>query len=50
MEEDARKSYLKMQTEEERNAFLKSENLWDTFYQYEPHIRSLIVEGDVQEG
>lgn len=50
MEEDARKSYLKMETEEERNAFLKSENLWDTFYQYEPHIRSLVVEGDVQVG
>ena len=50
MDEDARRDYLRLQTEEERNAYLQEAELWDNFYQYEPHIRDLIVAGDVQIG
>ncbi len=50
MTEDQQKEYLKLPTEEERDAWLKQHGLWDRFYQYEPHIREKIVAGDVQEG
>ena len=50
MDEDARRDYLRLQTEEERNDYLQTAELWDNFYQYEPHIRDLIVAGDVQVG
>jgi len=50
MEEDARKSYFKLKTEEERNQWLKDEGLWDRFYQYDPHIRERIVGLEVQVG
>ena len=54
-----RMSFLKLKTENERNAWLKNKmlpssggegNLWDKFYQYEPHIRERIDRGEVQEG
>lgn len=50
MSDDQKKTYLKKETEEERNAYLHELGLWDRFYQYEPHIRELIVAGDVQTG
>ena len=50
MEEEQRKTYLKMKTEDERNAYLQQLGLWDRFYDYEPHIREKIVAGEVQTG
>lgn len=50
MQEDVRKSYLLLKTEEERNAYLKEQKLWDVFYKYDDHIRQLIVDGQVQNG
>jgi len=50
MDDGQKKTYLKMKTEEERNAYLQKLGLWDRFYKYEPHIRELIVSGDVQVG
>ena len=50
MTEDQKKTYLKLKTTEERDAFLKENQLWDRFYKYDPEIREAIVSGDVQEG
>jgi len=50
MDEDGRKEYLKLKTEEERSSYLKQKELWDRFYKYPEHIRDLIVAGDVQVG
>ena len=56
MEEPQQKAYLKLKTREERDAMLKGikygndKSLWDTFYQYPPHIREKIVGGLVQVG
>jgi hypothetical protein len=50
MDEDARKAYLKLKTEEERNQFLKDKGLWDRFYQYDADQRDEIVAGAVQVG
>jgi hypothetical protein len=56
---DERLAFLKLKTEDERNAWLKSfklpssggeGTLWEKFYKYEPHIRELIDRGEVQEG
>ena len=45
-----RKTFLKMKTEEERNAFLKEKGLWEKFYKYPENIRKAIVAGAVQNG
>lgn len=50
MDEETQKSYRKLKTKEERDAFLKAEGLWDRFYQYEERIREQIVTGDVKVG
>jgi hypothetical protein len=50
MDESQTKKYLKMKTEEERDAYLKELGLWDKFYKYDDHIRQKIVDGDVQIG
>ena len=50
MSEEERKTYLKMKTKEERNAFLKSKELWDLFYKYDQDVRDAIVAGEVREG
>lgn len=50
MNEDQKKAYLKLKTEEERNAYLKELNLWDMFYRYDQAQRDAIVAGDVQVG
>ncbi|MED5374093.1 MAG: hypothetical protein VX899_23960 [Myxococcota bacterium] len=50
MDEDMKKTYLKLKTQEERDAYLKEQGLWDRFYQYEADEREAIVMGDVQEG
>ncbi|MCB9781033.1 MAG: hypothetical protein H6742_20860 [Alphaproteobacteria bacterium] len=50
MTEEQKKTYLKMKTEEERNAFLQELGLWDRFYQYDEAAREKIVSGRVEEG
>jgi len=54
-----RLEYLKLKTEAERNSWLKNYKLpsstgagtlWERFYQYEPHVREKIAQGDVQIG
>ena len=45
-----RKEFLKLKTRAERVQWLKDKGLWDRFYQYAPHIRQKIAEGDVQMG
>lgn len=50
MEEDQIKTYLKKETLEERNAYLKEIGLWDRFYQYSERDRQAIVRGDVAIG
>ena len=50
MDEETQKAYRKLKTREERDAFLKSEGLWDRFYQYEERIREQIAAGDVKPG
>ena len=50
METPDRKAYLSLKTRAERDAWLKENKLWDTFYQYEQNIRDKIVAGEVQTG
>ncbi|MFZ5480971.1 MAG: hypothetical protein ACOZNI_29690 [Myxococcota bacterium] len=50
MSDEARKEYLKLKTEEERNKWLQDKGLWDRFYKYEEHLRKAIVNGAVQQG
>lgn len=50
MEEEQVKHYLKLKTEEERNAYLKELGLWDRFYKYNERQRAAIVAGDVAVG
>ena len=45
-----RKAFFKLKTRAERDQWLKDKGLWDRFYQYEPHIRQKIVDGQVQAG
>ncbi|MFT4978716.1 MAG: hypothetical protein ACI8S6_004626 [Myxococcota bacterium] len=50
MSEEQKKTFLKLKTEEERNAFLESAGLWDKFYSYDDDERQEIIAGDVQVG
>jgi hypothetical protein len=50
MDDKERKSYLKLKTEEERNAWLQEQKLWDRFYQYDKDDREAILSGDVIRG
>jgi hypothetical protein len=58
LDEDQRKSYLKMKTREERDAFLQGIEmpgrppriLWNMYYDYDEHIREKIYSGEVQKG
>jgi len=50
MEEDQKKSYFKLKTRDERDAWLKKAGLWDRYYDYEPHVREEIYNGRVQIG
>lgn len=49
-EKTERKEFLKLKTRAERDQWLKDQDLWDRFYQYEPHIRQKIIDGAVQVG
>lgn len=50
MNEDQRRTYLKMETEEERNAYLQQLGLWDRFYDYSELEREEILSGEVGVG
>lgn len=50
MDEDQRKAYLKLKTEEERNQWLKDEGFWEVFYKYSERERQAIVDGAVAPG
>lgn len=50
MSEDQKKVYLKLKTEEERNAYLQEAGLWDRFYSYSDPEREEIIAGDVVVG
>ncbi len=50
MNDDQKKSYLKLKTEEERDQYLKDLGLWDRFYQYDPDTRQQILDGKVEVG
>ena len=50
METPQRKEYLSLKTRQERDAWLKKNKMWESFYQYEKNIRDKIVAGDVQTG
>lgn len=44
------KAYLKLKTEDERNAWLQEHGYWDRFYQYDEAVREQILAGEVHEG
>ena len=50
MDDDQEKAYFKLKTRAERDDFLKKRDLWDKFYDYEPHIREAIYNGRVEVG
>jgi len=50
MNDDQKKAYLKLKTEEERDQYLKDLGLWDRFYQYDDATRALIISGKVEVG
>lgn len=50
MEEEQINTYLKLETQEERDAYLKQAGLWDRFYSYSAPMREAIVRGDVEVG
>ncbi len=50
MEDDQEKQYLKLKTEEERNAYLQEIGLWDRFYSLTPDERERVLTGKVELG
>jgi hypothetical protein len=50
MDEGEQKAFLKLKTQEERDAWLKEHELWDKFYGHDPATREQIVAGDVRLG
>lgn len=50
MDDKARKAFLKLKTREQRDAWLKSQGLWDRFYQYDDETRAQILAGKVRPG
>ena len=50
VEKRDQKRWLKLKTEEERNAWLQEQGLWDRFYQHNASVRDQIVAGDVRLG
>ena len=50
MNDAQKKSYFKLKTRDERDAWLKQAGLWDRYYEYEPHVREEIYNGRVQVG
>ena len=58
MDESVRKEFLKLKTEQERTAYLKTNNpkgfersnYWDIFYKYDEAQRDAIIAGEVEVG
>ncbi len=50
MPEEERKSYLKLKTTEERDAYLKERGLWDRFYNVDEERRKQILLREVKVG
>jgi hypothetical protein len=50
LDEKEQKEWLKLKTEDERNAWLVEHNLWDKFYSHDEATRQQIIEGDVELG
>jgi hypothetical protein len=50
MTPETQKKWLKLKTEDERNAALKKLGLWNTFYQFDERKREDILKGDVKVG
>ncbi len=50
MSEEQHSDFLKRKSEQERNAYLQDQKLWDMYYRYTPQEREAIVAGDVQLG
>lgn len=50
MDKKERKQFLKLKTQEERDAWLKAQGLWERFYQYDEDERDEIVGGAVEVG
>ncbi len=50
MTPDQDKAFFKLKTREERDAYLKDQELWDKFYKYPEDIRAKILVGDVVTG
>lgn len=50
MSEDQNKAFLKFKTEEERNQYLKDQNLWERFYKYDQYEREKILHGELEVG
>ena len=50
VEKKDQKKWLKLKTQEQRDAWLQERDLWDRFYEHEPFVREQIVAGDVKLG
>lgn len=50
LDDDDKKDYLRLKTEEERNAFLQRKGLWDRFYGLSKERREAILSGEVHQG
>lgn len=50
MEESDQKAWLKLKTEEERNAWLQEQKLWDRFYALTAEQRQSVIAGEVKRG
>ena len=50
VEKKDQKRWLRLKSEEARNAWLKERGLWDKFYEHEDYVRDQIVSGDVRLG
>lgn len=44
------KAWLKLKTQEDRDAWLKAEKLWDKFYRYDQYEREAIAAGELKLG
>ncbi len=50
MDDKEEKAWLKLKTQEERDASLKDQGLWDKFYAHDAGVREQILAGDVRLG
>jgi len=50
VEDRDQRAWLKLKTEEDRNAWLRERGLWDRFYKFDEETRDEIVAGDIERG